>query len=405
MPGSASEGAAPASIVPATATGQTPATAAATGEPKTAGYTDASAAEDKFFRQNKHRVEGINAGGPEAKPVAADDEELDENDDDEKPKPKKKGSGDKSKSKAERDDDEDDDDAEDGDDSDDDDLNEDDDGKAAADDEDEDDDEIAPDKVLGKKTLALLKRHHVPAKVVAAMQPDDREEFVESLRQTTRTISELQRAKAQRERDGGEGLIDGADERAGGSEAPPTREAEESWKQAAGYFGEEHVGHVRNAVTKTVKAEASRAVQQANAPLVRVLTQLLQRIEREDIDSTIEKLDLPEGVDKTSKRVRKAILAHVHENFPEVDLLDNSYRKLIPKAASALYADKQREADLARRRADRRKLLSGLPETASAASQQLKPTTMKDREDRYFAGQKRGLAGRALHNFVNGRIK
>lgn len=268
----------------------------------------------------------------------------------------------------------------------------------------------------------LLKRHHVPERLVESMTDDERADLLGNLKKQSDYIADLQR-RAPKQADGNEDEAKSGANQEGQQQQPPQRakreksEAEPLWKSASDYFGDEHAGNVRKAVETHVNEQLGDfeqlVVQNFNAleeriakavkPLNDMVRDLAARLEQDDIEAAIEALELPEGVDKRTEEVRKRLLdAAIAKG---VHPLKSSYRALIPQVARELYDKEIKAAERVRREQRGRELERGSPtKTTTVQTRQTgdgRALSEKQREDRFFEATKRGLTGAARTSFIN----
>jgi hypothetical protein len=278
------------------------------------------------------------------------------------------------------------------------------DGSTKADDADadNDDDDTATVK-LSDDDRQAIKRHQLDPDEIEALRnlkPESRQRWIANLDKRAKFTDDLQRqlreARGEKPDDGNDAADDdGAegdnatrDTIAGAAKDDELEAAVQALHDEFEPYGFAGVGeNLRNAF-KHVAARQQAAI----APVQSVLQKVLGRLMNQDIESAFEKLELPDGIDKSDEKVRKQLL-------DEANLLLNgsfdfdkfNYAHAIPRAAQTLFHKQQQARQQAQAKRQKRESLRGTAEPVTRPASARPPMEDDDAFDEaYLKAQSTG---------------
>lgn len=235
---------------------------------------------------------------------------------------------------------------------------------------------VATTPSLTPEESAIVKRYGLEPADIPAMSADARSRFLRNIDQRAKHHDALMQS-VQRNQPAQQPPVQG-------QQQTQTTGPDDPWESVAGFYGEEGTTPIRTAF--------ERSMERAVAPAMQFNQQLAARMVNDDIERSIEKLELPEGIDKTNPEIRQKLIdaakGFFGANGESFDLVSNNFTHAMPKAAASLFL-KEMSAAQVKAKADRaRKALMGSPSRGSQIPTTRSPQTEEDREKLWFAEQR-----------------
>lgn len=246
-------------------------------------------------------------------------------------------------------------------------------------------------ETLTEADKQVLKRFQLDEGDVQAMPAAARSKFLRNLEDRARFTDTLQQEVTAFKKGGQQ------------QQAPQQQPAESGipddvWKPLEEFYGADGV--------KPLRAAMDRHVSAAIQPYQQINNQLAIRIIHDDIEAAFEKLELPEGVDKSDPAIREKILAEADVLLrSQFDLQKFNHRHAIPRAASSLFHQQQAAADKARKAQQQKQALRGSVDPGTRVPTQAAPVTEEVLEERWLEADRKGLSGAARESFLYAGVK
>lgn len=254
---------------------------------------------------------------------------------------------------------------------------------------------LSPDQVK------LLSRFKLSPEAFQMLPEQQRAELLQSFdnhAKYTSTIAQqlaaIKRGGVQPQQQQQRGQQQPANEQQG--QPPAASAGDDAWKPLATEYGQEYMEQFRG----PVRAELA-PLQQTIEVQHKLLSDMAQRMYVDDLDAAFDKLELPEGVDKSDQQVRQNILELAFAGMQGFSFSQRSLRSAISQAATSLYhqqatqaaADAKAQLSKQRQRGSPNRSPSHAPTTRT-------PISQEQRERLFLAGQDKGLEGDALQAFI-----